>query len=351
MDFKRLCLIWLLCGITAAWGMQDMVTSITHPLMVSPQHGTSIQTKADWGVAFKWNEPSRELHYFLQIYEPRLGKLLKTYKVSNGKAIIPIAKLPSRFYWRVVAKSPGGKLSRNWQLFLVNLVDKKPIPKTSYALTPPPAYILHVGAGQSKVSFKHDYENSHYTGLKSEAKFSGPFIVLGGEYLFKRWNRRRSLSADYSVQSYSNGRNELTMQRMAGEFGWLGNIRSKSSHNFYAGFARYATHFALGPDLSATYVSNYLSGRHLFIKHLDEDFVLSLNSSIMMPVPSLAFPSLIFKPILSYKYSTQTWFDLFGSFERIVGKPLLNEAGDKSQVKTVIQNITLGVGLTFLLGK
>lgn len=325
--------------------VEDKISKVVAPLMVSPPNGKVLKAnKKGVRVKFKWNEPSRTFKYFLEITPRGATEPSKVLEVSGGSVGISEDDLPENFSWRVYAESRFDNRTTNEERWNVTFYRLLEAPK------PPAIFILRPNIAQSKTNFKQDYENASLTDIEDEIDFSGPILNLNFEYLFSRWNHKRSLVIDFRKTSFTDADNELEEQRLGAEYGWLGNRKLRVNHSYYAGFSFNSVKFGIGPEVSADYGLSYITGRYVYTRHLSNKYVFLMNAGLFIPVPDLNVPSFSLKPVLSYKFKKNLWFDAFTVFERIIGQPTLEGGGTSDKITTETQTMALGLGLTWFSG-
>lgn len=323
---------------------RDRVYGVTAPLMVSPANGAVIIGKEEKEkVKFKWKEPSKNFKYFLEVYTPASPKPIKTYNVNRGSLVLPQDDLPSKFQWRVVGKSSFDNLTQNTEKFSVEVRKYvKPISTSSLILKP--------FAGFLSTTFEQDFKDDQIPDIASSADFSGPAMGLEAEYLMGSYNNRKSLSLHYRKMSFTEGENKFDESRMGAEFGWLGDWKAPTSHNYYLGYTLNTGTYALSSELDLENEINYLRTRYVYRKTMSEKFMLLLDGSLFFQMHNFGSPSVLVKPTLSYKLGQSWSLDSSLLYERFSGK--FKSTGEaKGDITTQSQSMGILMGLTWQSGK
>lgn len=319
----------------------DMVLQVAKPLMIFPGDQMKIRAKTNGAqVRFRWRVPSKSFSYVLEIFDRVSEDPVYTTTVSGGTVIIPAEELPTKFQWRVLAKSKFNNENPNPEKFTVELrhYEKKL-----------PIYTIAGSASFLSSTLKNDLVDPKQPELTGQSKMSGPILGLGGEYFLDK-KLTASVTADLRHLQLKDSLSSFQETRLSAEYGWLGDILRNVSHNIYLGGRISRGSLSIDNETNVSYMAAFMSARYTYIDHLSRNLVFRLDATLLMQVPDFGSPGYVLRPTLSYKANYKYWFDFFVLAEAVSTKFEASGLRMKDKATADQSNLGGGVGVTYRFG-
>lgn len=328
----------------AVMEVEDRLKRISDALMISPVDGTTLDSSDEKPtIEFTWKEPDARASYFLEISTQPDGSKPRVISVKGGSYRVAFKKLPKQIFWRVFAESKYKTRTSNSEYYRITTAEPDPDSKENL----PGKFILR-GAGYM-IQSKNVMDFSSADLEKRDETLTGPVFEFNAEYLPGRWKHKRSINAYLRYLSLSSAETNLSEQKLGLEYGWLTSPEKAIKHNFYAGLHFYDNmSFKFGSDINGNYNLMFISGRYLYRRPLTEKVNFEFTAGLQLP--KIGFnPLIVLRPGINYKLKEDLWLDGFLILERLSHE--LKDTANNNNVKIQYQNVGLGAGLTYFIGK
>ena len=330
---------------------EDKILLIKSPLMVSPAQDAKAKLENEKGdVTFTWNTPYPDFEYSLEIYSSPTGQPLKVIPVTGNSKTLKFRDKPSTFYWRIVAKSTYGNITRDETKYRFSIASTQPAPEVTKSKFGKIGDIIVTGlVSQTSMSYDQKIDDSTIPGIDKDISLSGQTFWLNAEYwpVFGKGKHGMSLGMDYAT--LSSGSSKYTETELIVEYARMFKKDERNTHKGFVGIHSSQVDLRIDSSTQSNYSVSYLSARYLFNRVLNDKWSLDLNSEILVLMQAdLAAPSLRLRPMAQYKLRKNLWLNGFLGFERNVAKPKYDESGVRGNLTINTQNIHYGLGLTWL---
>ncbi len=224
--------------------VKDKIIQIDQPLMQD-----ILLDKKNSEVIFKWNEPSREFKYFLEIYDNYKDGSISIIEVNSGMFKTELSQLPRSFRWRVFAKSIHGSVSPN---------------NETRTFSPMNVDIKHVKLEVMSVNSEQKQEiNTGSTSLLNRKNnFNG--LAYSVSYLDRFYWKTLDLQKNIAVRKIDLVDSSDSYQSFdfMAEVGSTVLIRRTSMHDIFLGFQYSKTNIYFNPGNSYDYNFYFFSSRY-----------------------------------------------------------------------------------------
>jgi hypothetical protein len=319
---------------------QDKVEHIDYPLMITPAKEAVITTQAEIvKVTLKWQEPFKDVKYFLELYSDISKRPFKTYRVKGGFKTFKFRSSDSPFYWRVYAVSDYKNQSTDTTKHKLSFNQKTEI-KNDLKISLATYYV--------QSTFQQDISDPAFPKLDDETSLAGLLIDLNLVYFPTRWNPRLSLSLHARQSLLSSEQDSYRETRLGAEAGYLLKKSSKWSHSLYGGtlFSKTEVDFQKDASASASYTLNTYSLKYYVVRTISANSFIDSGLAIHL-LPSLQMPpSLTWQAGYNYRFAQHWIVSLKGIWEKYLFKATLKE-NSSDDIQIQLQHLGLGAGLTW----
>lgn len=383
--------------------VEDRVSQVTTPLMISPKDNTNFVTPIIKGkpqsritvwlnpftsaekileaesdkvkevkIPFKWNTPYPDMEYYIEIYKNETSPPLRPIKLKGNSATLKLKDLPTIIWWRIFAKSSFGTQSNNSTRYKITFSEREPDlelanikqikvleekaqkkkreekKKDQESLPANPSLPLNIRATAFYAisSYEQKDESNGLDQLAKKASLTGPRIHLHTEYWPRKFNTKWGATLGIRYAMYSGKVEKFSDKDLNFEIGRVLKDSSTARHSLFLGTNYRALDLAFEPGSQSSYTFVYGTLRYYYWKQWSEKLGWDLNPKLLIPLDFSTFiPSLQMTSAINYNLKSKLWLQGFIGLERMTSKSAYDSGSYSGELSLTSMDISLGVAL------